>query len=63
MIEFAMNLQWWHWWIAAAVFDLLAALGAPGLEELAPPVPRLRLRTPSGRTVEQVRDRIFDALG
>jgi menaquinone-9 beta-reductase len=39
--------------IAAAVFDLLAALGAPGLEELAPPVPRLRLRTPRGRTVER----------
>ena len=37
--------------IAAAVFDLLAALGAPGLEELAPPVPRLRLRTPRGRPV------------
>ncbi len=39
--------------VAAEVFDLLAALGAPGLEALAPPVPRLRLRTPSGRLVER----------
>jgi geranylgeranyl reductase family protein len=39
--------------IAAEVFDLLAALGATGLEALAPPVPRLRLRTPSGRVVER----------
>jgi geranylgeranyl reductase family protein len=39
--------------VAAAVFDLLAALGAPGLEDLAPPVPRLRLRTPTGRVVDR----------
>ena len=39
--------------IAAEVFDLLAALGVPGLDALAPPVPRLRLRTPSGRTVDR----------
>ncbi|HVH24767.1 MAG TPA: geranylgeranyl reductase family protein [Pseudonocardia sp.] len=39
--------------VAAEVFDLLSALGAPGLEALAPPVPRLRLRTPSGRLVER----------
>ena len=39
--------------IAAEVFDLLSALGVPGLDALAPPVPRLRLRTPSGRTVDR----------
>ncbi|MCW0213456.1 MAG: NAD(P)/FAD-dependent oxidoreductase [Pseudonocardia sp.] len=39
--------------VAAPVFDLLAALGAPGLEELSPPVPRLRLRTPTGRVVDR----------
>jgi geranylgeranyl reductase family protein len=39
--------------IAAEVFDLLAGLGVPGLDALAPPVPRLRLRTPSGRTVDR----------
>ena len=39
--------------VAAEVFDLLSALGVPGLEALAPPVPRLRLRTPSGRVVER----------
>ncbi len=37
--------------IAAEVFDLLAALGVPGLDGLVPPVPRLRLRTPGGRVV------------
>ncbi|MDT7573773.1 MAG: hypothetical protein QOH17_106 [Pseudonocardiales bacterium] len=40
--------------IAAPVFDLLDALGVPGLDALSPPVPRLRLRTPSGRTVDRV---------
>ena len=35
------------------MFDLLAALGARGLEGLAEPVPRLRLRTPTGRAVER----------
>jgi menaquinone-9 beta-reductase len=40
--------------IAAPVFDLLDALGVPGLDASSPPVPRLRLRTPSGRTVDRV---------
>jgi len=26
MIEFAMNLQWWHWWIAAAVLGAAETL-------------------------------------
>jgi membrane protein implicated in regulation of membrane protease activity len=26
MIEFAMNLQWWHWWIAAAVLGAIETL-------------------------------------
>jgi geranylgeranyl reductase family protein len=39
--------------IAAEVFDLLAALGVPDVADLAPPVPRLRLRTPNGRTVDR----------
>ena len=39
--------------IAAEVFDLLAALGVPDATDLAPPVPRLRLRTPNGRTVDR----------
>jgi geranylgeranyl reductase family protein len=39
--------------IAAEVFDLLSALGAPGLDQLAPPVPRLRLRTPTGQVVDR----------
>ena len=39
--------------IAAEVFDLLAALGVPDAIDLAPPVPRLRLRTPNGRTVDR----------
>ena len=38
--------------IAAPVFDLLDALGVHGLAESAPAVPRLRLRTPTGRVVE-----------
>ena len=29
MIEFASGLQWWHWWIAAAVLGIVEAL-APG---------------------------------
>src|SRR5258708_16842233 len=29
MIEFASGLQWWHWWIAAAVFAIVEAM-APG---------------------------------
>ena len=39
--------------IVAEVFDLLAALGVPDVADLAPPVPRLRLRTPNGRTVDR----------
>ncbi len=39
--------------IAAEVFDLLSALNAPGLDRLAPPVPRVRLRTPTGQVVER----------
>ncbi len=39
--------------VAAQVFDLLDALGAPGLDALSAPVPRLRLRTRAGRTVER----------
>ncbi len=39
--------------IAAPVFDLLEALGVPGVDALSPPVPRLRLRTPTGRTVDR----------
>jgi len=30
MIEFASSLQWWHWWIAAAVFAIVEAM-APGM--------------------------------
>lgn len=26
MIEFASSLQWWHWWIAAAVLGIVEAL-------------------------------------
>ncbi len=26
MIEFAQNLQWWHWWIAAAVLAAIETL-------------------------------------
>jgi menaquinone-9 beta-reductase len=40
--------------IAAGVFDLLAELGVPDAAGLAPPVPRLRLRTPRGRTVDRM---------
>ena len=29
MIEFASSLQWWHWWIAAAVLGIIEAL-VPG---------------------------------
>ena len=29
MIEFAAGLQWWHWWIAAAVLGIAEAM-APG---------------------------------
>jgi len=29
MIEFASSLQWWHWWIAAALLGMIEAL-APG---------------------------------
>jgi membrane protein implicated in regulation of membrane protease activity len=29
MIEFASGLQWWHWWIAAAVLGIVEAM-APG---------------------------------
>src|SRR5258706_16312477 len=29
MIEFASGLQWWHWWIAAAVLAIVEAM-APG---------------------------------
>ena len=29
MIEFASGLQWWHWWIAAAVLGMIEAL-VPG---------------------------------
>ena len=29
MIEFASGLQWWHWWIAAAILGAVAAM-APG---------------------------------
>jgi geranylgeranyl reductase family protein len=55
--------------IAAPVFDLLDALGLHGLAESAPPVPRLRLRTPTGRVVDRVcarpnrviRRAVFDA--
>lgn len=55
--------------VAAAVFDLLDALGAPGLDALGPPVPRLRLRTPVGREVDRacarpnrvLRRLVFDA--
>jgi len=39
--------------IAAHVFDVLESLGVEGLERLGPPVPRLRLRIPSGRTVDR----------
>ena len=55
--------------IAAPVFDLLDALGVHGLAESAPAVPRLRLRTPTGRVVDRVcarpnrviRRAVFDA--
>jgi geranylgeranyl reductase family protein len=39
--------------IAAHVLDLLDALGVPHMDRLGPPVPRLRLRSPSGRVVER----------
>lgn len=39
--------------IAAHVFDVLERLGAPGLERLGPAVSRLRLCSPSGRTVDR----------
>lgn len=38
--------------IAAPVFDLLDAVGAPGLDGLGPPLHRLRVRSPGGRLVE-----------
>lgn len=55
--------------VAAPVFDLLEALGVPGVDALSPPVPRLRLRTPTGRVVDRVcarpnraiRRAVFDA--
>ena len=55
--------------IAAPVFDLLDALAVHGLAESAPAVPRLRLRTPTGRVVDRVcarpnrviRRAVFDA--
>ena len=37
--------------IAAPALDLLAALGVPGLSALGPPLHRLRVRSPGGRTV------------
>ncbi|MBW0093518.1 NAD(P)/FAD-dependent oxidoreductase [Pseudonocardia sp. KRD-184] len=37
--------------IAAPVFDLLDALGAPGLDALGPPVSGLRVHSPGGRAV------------
>ncbi|TCK25566.1 geranylgeranyl reductase family protein [Pseudonocardia endophytica] len=39
--------------IAAQVFDLLHALGVHDVEDLGPVTPRLRLRTPSGRSVDR----------
>lgn len=39
--------------IAAHALDLVEALGVPGVAGLGPPVPRLRLRSPSGRVVER----------
>lgn len=39
--------------IAAQVFDLLHGLGVHGVEDLGPVAPRLRLRTPSGRSVDR----------
>lgn len=53
--------------IAAHVFDLLDALGVPAMA--APEVPRLRIRTPTGRVVERdcarpnrvIRREVFDA--
>jgi geranylgeranyl reductase family protein len=55
--------------VAAPVFDLLDALGVPGLEALSPPVPRLRLRTSARRMVDRTCERpnrvipreVFDA--
>jgi menaquinone-9 beta-reductase len=55
--------------IAAHVFDLLDALGVPGLAGTAPEVPRLRIRTPTGRVAEHacarpnrvIRREVFDA--
>jgi menaquinone-9 beta-reductase len=55
--------------IAAPVFDLLEALGVHGLAASAPVVPRLRVRTPTGRVADRVcarpnrviRRRVFDA--
>jgi len=55
--------------IAAPVFDLLDALGVPGLADTAPEVPRLRIRTPTGRVAEHacarpnrvIRRAVFDA--
>ena len=29
MIEFAIGLQWWHWWIAAALLGIVEAM-VPG---------------------------------
>ena len=39
--------------VAAQVFDLLHGLGVHGVEDLGPVMPRLRLRTPSGRAVDR----------
>jgi geranylgeranyl reductase family protein len=39
--------------ISAHALDLVAALGVPGVGELGPPVPRLRLRSPGGRVVDR----------
>src|SRR5690606_24895859 len=55
--------------IAAHVFELLDDLGVPGLTRLGPPIPRLRLHGPRGRTVDRscarpnrvVRRAVFDA--
>ncbi len=55
--------------VAAPVFDLLDALGAPGLDALGPPLGRLRVRSPGGRVVAAhcdrpqrvIRREVFDA--
>lgn len=39
--------------VAAQVFDLLRGLGVHGVEDLGPVAARLRLRTPSGRSVDR----------